>query len=425
LSLNQASEALTRHAYRQVVRQFLFVPVRGRDDCAFRPSTCHFLIKERADRLRAAKLRLRNIDISGFNSDRRNEAAMRVDHLVHKAGLTQGDASEIEVATQNSGGHDAKADCRDLRRESELGSVNIEKVAQLAKLYATGALPDKELRAIKERANVAGNEVADKDNGAHLVPNDWGTASGQTRDPEAGGGAFNQRIEMAREKADFSAGLRAMESSIRVFFRPSGFRSDQSVSDKARRSRSLALFFIAALIAVGATFAWHSQGDEAKEMVRRRWALSLDWLLSMSTTKSPPAPVAASTSPELARPLEAVAPDPVGASHTAEQPAAEQRQMYPDVATAKGVEQNIRSKTSSPPLHSRSKRTPVPETRPTTIEGWMLREVTSGTAVLEGPNGIWKVKRGDTVPGVGRVESIVLWGKRWIVATSRGLISTP
>jgi hypothetical protein len=132
LSLNQASEALTRHAYRQVVRQFLFVPVRGRDDCAFRPSTCHFLIKERADRLRAAKLRLRNIDISGFNSDRRNEAAMRVDHLVHKAGLTQGDASEIEVATQNSGGHDAKADCRDLRRESELGSVNIEKVAQLA-----------------------------------------------------------------------------------------------------------------------------------------------------------------------------------------------------------------------------------------------------------------------------------------------------
>jgi hypothetical protein len=59
--------------------------------------------------------------------------------------------------------------------------VNIEKVAQLAKLYATGALPDKELRAIKERANVAGNEIADKDDGAHLVPNDWGTASGLTR----------------------------------------------------------------------------------------------------------------------------------------------------------------------------------------------------------------------------------------------------
>ena len=187
--------------------------------------------------------------------------------------------------------------------------MNIEKVAQLAKLYATGAPPDKELREIKERANVAGNEIADKDNGAHLVPNDWGTASGLTRDPETGGGAFNQRIEMARKRPTFLTGLRAMKSSIRVFSRPSGFRSDQFVSDKARRSRSLALFFIAALIAVGATFAWHSQGDEGKEMVRRRWVSSLDWLLSMSTTKSPPAPVAASTSPELARPLEAVAPD--------------------------------------------------------------------------------------------------------------------
>jgi hypothetical protein len=123
--------------------------------------------------------------------------------------------------------------------------------------------------------------------------------------------------------------------------------------------------------------------------------------------QEPPAPAAASTSPEFARPREAAVPDLITAPLTPEQPAAEQKQMSADVATAKGVEQNPRSKTSSPPLHSRSKRTPVPETRPTTIEGWMLREVTNGTAVLEGPNGIWTVKRGDTVPGVGRVESIV------------------
>jgi hypothetical protein len=68
--------------------------------------------------------------------------------------------------------------------------------------------------------------------------------------------------------------------------------------------------------------------------------------------------------------------------------------------------------------------TPVPETRPTTIEGWTIREVNGGTAVLEGPNGIWKARRGDTVPGVGKIDSIVRWGNRWIVATSRGLIST-
>ena len=67
----------------------------------------------------------------------------------------------------------------------------------------------------------------------------------------------------------------------------------------------------------------------------------------------------------------------------------------------------------------------VPETRPTTINGWRVREVTNGLAALEGPNGIWRVRRGDAVPGLGRIDSIVLWGQRWIVATSQGLVSTP
>jgi hypothetical protein len=81
-----------------------------------------------------------------------------------------------------------------------------------------------------------------------------------------------------------------------------------------------------------------------------------------------------------------------------------------------------------PPAVERTKAStkpaPVPETRPTTIEGWTIREVNGGTAVLEGPNGVWKAVRGDTVPGVGKIDSIVRWGNRWIVATSKGLIST-
>jgi hypothetical protein len=71
-----------------------------------------------------------------------------------------------------------------------------------------------------------------------------------------------------------------------------------------------------------------------------------------------------------------------------------------------------------------TKPAPVPETRPTTIKGWTLLEVKGSTAVLEGPNGVWRATRGDTVPGVGKIDSIVRWGNRWIVATSRGLIST-
>jgi hypothetical protein len=71
-----------------------------------------------------------------------------------------------------------------------------------------------------------------------------------------------------------------------------------------------------------------------------------------------------------------------------------------------------------------TKLVPMPDTRPTTIEGWALRDVTNGMATLEGPNGIWRVARGDTVPGLGRVDSIFQWGNRLMVATSSSLIST-
>jgi hypothetical protein len=85
---------------------------------------------------------------------------------------------------------------------------------------------------------------------------------------------------------------------------------------------------------------------------------------------------------------------------------------------------------ASPPqanttLTAREPMVPVPETRPTTIEGWTVLEVRGGTAVLEGPDGVRTAARGDTLPGIGRIDSIVRWGNRWIVATASGLIATP
>ena len=68
---------------------------------------------------------------------------------------------------------------------------------------------------------------------------------------------------------------------------------------------------------------------------------------------------------------------------------------------------------------------PFPETKPATVPGWSVRDVSGGAAILDGPDRSWKAVRGDTVPGVGRLESIVRWGDRWIVATEAGLISTP
>jgi hypothetical protein len=81
----------------------------------------------------------------------------------------------------------------------------------------------------------------------------------------------------------------------------------------------------------------------------------------------------------------------------------------------------------SPPVAPLAREPVVgaPETRPATVEGWTVREVRGGTVVLEGPDGIRTGSAGDTVPGVGRIDSIVRWGNYWIVATDIGLIASP
>jgi hypothetical protein len=56
------------------------------------------------------------------------------------------------------------------------------------------------------------------------------------------------------------------------------------------------------------------------------------------------------------------------------------------------------------------------------IEGWVLRNVYGGSALVEGRPGLIQVMPGDSLPGVGRVESIRREDGRWAVVTSRGLI---
>ena len=75
-------------------------------------------------------------------------------------------------------------------------------------------------------------------------------------------------------------------------------------------------------------------------------------------------------------------------------------------------------------LKSEHRLISAPETSPETINGWAVRDVYSGTAVLVGPDRIWTARQGDYVPGVGRIDSITRWGSRWIVVTTSGLIST-
>ena len=57
-----------------------------------------------------------------------------------------------------------------------------------------------------------------------------------------------------------------------------------------------------------------------------------------------------------------------------------------------------------------------------TIDGWVLRDVSNGGALIEGRGGLHEVYAGDPIPGVGRVDAIRRQDGRWVVVTSKGLI---
>ena len=224
-----------------------------------------------------------------------------------------------------------------------------------------------------------------------------------------------------------------------------------------RAFRAVARFCVALAFGVGAAVAAHYHSDDIKATITTLVS-SLTRLPSATTAASTPAtqpapvPVATVTVPEVVQEPTAApakeaqpAPEPAVARQEPlppapeqppiarqEQPAAKQEQVPRAAAAPRAIEREVRpSAPPQPPARLTTPSpearptTPYPETRPTTIPGWRLRDVVNGVAVLEGPPGVIRAGRGDTVPGVGRVESIVRWGGRWLVATSSGLISTP
>src|SRR5262249_46641934 len=57
-----------------------------------------------------------------------------------------------------------------------------------------------------------------------------------------------------------------------------------------------------------------------------------------------------------------------------------------------------------------------------TVEGWVLRDVGRGVALIESRRGLYEAYAGDPVPGLGRVDAIRKQDGRWVVVTSKGLI---
>jgi hypothetical protein len=366
------------------------------------------------------------------------------------------------------------------RKGDVLGCLTIERNPPQAEIAALKI----EVEALKERLTAAGKEVNAE--GPPRAPTQWPTAlvqvpadssqspppydqrhdgdvvssvrkqwqtleivwpDGPVRDPDARRHSSDPGIGSGREKYDFSAGLR--EPTIDVFPRPAGVENDRFASEGTSIGRRVFRTFVrrcmVVLIGGGVTVAWQYHGDNVKEMARS-WVPWPGGLSSVATTSpAAPASVGAATSPESVQ-QPAVAPDLAGVRPGVDQPATRQAQLPAaqqqpavtqeqraarqdhvarSVATPQAAEQDVPPKTPSVPRQPRAKLTPWPDTRPATISGWTVRDVTNGTAVLEGPGGVRRAARGDTVPGVGRIESIVRWGNRWLVATSSGLISTP
>jgi len=343
------------------------------------------------------------------------------------------------------------------RKGDALGRLKLERDAQYAEIVALKI----EVEALREQLGSPGHAVGGTD-GMHP----FAAAIAATPDdhnPVPRG--MDRRIDSPSIQA-----AQAQPPSVDMFPRPPEFADDRFAAGRRAKGggafRTVARFCIALALGVGAALAGQYSSDEIRTMILT-WAESPGRLPSLPAPTSAPAPVptpvAVATTPEPAP--QAVATNPTDAQPSVdpvrqeqpttkvtppaprpEQPAAKQeqptRQEQPvkqeqvvrQVPPPQAVEPEPRptATPAAPQPHASARlapearpTTPYPETKPTTIPGWRLREVTNGLAVVEGPNGVWRVGRGDTVPGVGRVESIVRWGGRWLVATSGGLISTP
>lgn len=141
--------------------------------------------------------------------------------------------------------------------------------------------------------------------------------------------------------------------------------------------RSLARFSIAVLIGVGATLAWQSYGDTAREMLSTQ-VPSLSWLSVSTTTPTPDAegsaqkPAGSQSAPAQTAPsaaaattseftqLEPIAHDLAAMRRSLEQLAAKQEQMAQNIAAMQAAEQDIRKKMMAQTISDQPRKPPKP-----------------------------------------------------------------
>lgn len=77
----------------------------------------------------------------------------------------------------------------------------------------------------------------------------------------------------------------------------------------------------------------------------------------------------------------------------------------------------------APPAAAAAAAAPKVEvTRLPTLDGWVIRDVGHGGALIQGRYGIYEIYPGDAIPGLGRIDAVRRQDGRWVVVTTRGLI---
>jgi hypothetical protein len=114
-----------------------------------------------------------------------------------------------------------------------------------------------------------------------------------------------------------------------------------------------------------------------------------------------------------------IPPAAAPATTAAAAPAATTRDITGSVAPASanaaaGASSAATAPTTAPPK-SEVARLP-------TVDGWTLRDVKHGGALIEGRQGLYEVYAGDPVPGLGKVDAIRKQDGHWVVVTSKGLV---
>jgi hypothetical protein len=248
-----------------------------------------------------------------------------------------------------------------------------------------------------------------------VMPRDqaWNGDSGDSKTQSAGGGIFGKRRVAALAAV---IALAAVAGAIGGALATAGFGHVAGDSAKVASSRALEDSIsridteVAALRTSLEQASKHSASQISKTSDRldkvekaqaepaaklAKLSETVEKLRTASVAAPPAAPVAAAAAPVAAAAVAPIAP----------------KESTGSIQTANAAPAQV-------PLPA-----PKPEVaRLPTVEGWVLRDVGNGSALIEGRQGIFEVYAGDPIPGLGRIDAIRKQDGRWVVVTTKGLI---